>query len=216
MAVLLFADMDYPVTDKHREYWSELGRFIHRFAMLEQQIHFMLRLYAETTEIIAQAVFSGVRGKPGLDLIKRLREVKALPDDPDFDRAVEQFGLINSVRDLIVHSGAILYGDEFLASNKNRTIPRQQKSTQVSAKGLANMTADLQTIFAAFFVRQVEANGADITAYATDFRKLSRAPWLYKPPAQGAKKHNAQDATLERAFQHSPSQGKSQKSKHQR
>lgn len=208
MAILLFADMDYPVTDKHREYWAALGRFIHRFAMLEQQIHFMLRLYADTPHEISQAIFSGVRGKAGLDLINRLREVKGLPDDPDFKRAIVQFGVINGVRDLIVHSGAILYGDQFIASNINRTIPRAQKKTPVSAKGLDDMTEDLQTIFAAFFVRQIEANGDDITAYKTDFRELSRAPWRYKLPGPDGRKRTVRDATLLHATQHLPSQPK--------
>jgi peptidoglycan/xylan/chitin deacetylase (PgdA/CDA1 family) len=44
MAIILWHDPDFPITEAHHEYWAALGRFIHRFAMLEQEIHSLLTL----------------------------------------------------------------------------------------------------------------------------------------------------------------------------
>lgn len=180
MAILVMADPDWPVGPEHQEYWTALGRFIHRFAMAEQSIHFLLRLTTKTPPEVSQAIFSGTRAKQALSLIDRTREALGLQPDPDFERAKAQFGIINGVRDDVVHHGAILYREGFLISNAQRTIKRQQFVKPISVADLSAMTEDLQTIAATLFVMQLDANGDDPSRYLTDWREVGRSPWLYK------------------------------------
>jgi hypothetical protein len=187
MPIILMLDPDFPITPEHEVYWKALGRFIHRFAMLEQQIAHLLALYAETPKGISQAVFSGVRAPLALSLIDRVRETKETPEDPDWNRLRAQFGIINSVRNDIVHLGAIMQSGGFKISNQARTIPSQVKTTSISATELDAMTDDIQTMAATIYVHQCIKNDGhfDAAKYATDWAEVGRAPWKYtlpKPP----------------------------------
>jgi hypothetical protein len=183
MAIILMLDPDFPLTPGHDVYWKALGKFIHRFAMLEQQIAYLLQLSAKVPKETAQALFHGTRAKAAIDNLNRLREVRGLAEDPDWKRVVDQFGIINSVRNDIVHYGATLHDDGFKIASK-RNIPRKQTVTQVDAPQLDAMTEDLQTIAATVFVQQCIANEGKFEGYATDWREVGRAPWKYKPAQQ--------------------------------
>ena len=187
VAILLFADPDFPLSEEHYTYWSSLGRFVHRYAILEQEIHRTLCLYARTDNATSQAVFSGVKSKGAVDLIKRLREVRGLPRDADYDRAFAQFTTITNLRNDLLHEGAIRYPNGgFKVSNERKTIPRQQRITPISPADLDAMTEDLNTIFATLFVMQCEAGEDDISLYRTDFRVLGRTAWQYKSAPQAS------------------------------
>lgn len=189
MAIIVWADPDFPISPAHHEYWAALGRFIHRFAMMEQEIHFLLIRTAKLTREMGQALLSGTRAKDALSQIDRLREVQGIQEDKDFTRAKNQFNVINDLRNDIVHHGALLYSDGFRVSNQRRTIPRLHKITPVSARDIEAMTADLQTIAATIFVMQLLGQGDDPAAYKTDWREVGRSPWLYKAPQpDGAQK----------------------------
>jgi hypothetical protein len=184
---------DPPITDETRAYWQALGHFIHRFSQLEQQIHFMMRLYAGTTREVAQALFSGTRARLALEQVDRLREVKGLPKHPLLERAKAQFGIITTMRDDIVHHGSIPHPQGFEISNAAQQIPRKQRTVTVVTPILKAMTADLETISDAFFVMQLEAERLSLPPGVTTGRSEhfpdpnvgAQTPWQYKSPPQG-------------------------------
>ena len=139
---------------------------------------YLLQLSAKVPKETAQALFHGTRARSAIDQINRLREVRGMPEDADWKRAVDQFDLINGVRNDIVHYGATLHDDGFkIASQRN--IPRKQTVTRVDAAQLDAMTDDLQTIAATIFVHQCLANEGKFEGYVTDWREVGRAPWKY-------------------------------------
>ena len=196
MAILLNMDPDYPVTPEHHAYWAALGRFIHRFAMMEQQFHFLLRLTSKTDDAASKAIFSGTRAKQAISWFDRINEARGHSPDADFERAKAQFNVINQMRDDIVHSGAILYQDGFLISNEQRTIARQVRITPVSVADLESMTADLDTIAATVFIMQLVANDDEPSAYFTDWREVGRSAWQYKLPPLVSSHRKTREATL--------------------
>ena len=190
-------DLDHPITPAHHTYWEALGRFVHRFAMMEQEIHHLLRLTASTDTDVSRALFSGTRAKQALSWIDRIRAVQNLPNDPDFDRAKKQFTLINGTRDDVIHNGALLYQTGFRVSNAHRTIPTQQRIVPISADTLDAMRDDLQTIAATVFVMKLLASGDDPNLYTTDWREVGRAEWRYKPASPIADHGRLRDKTVE-------------------
>jgi hypothetical protein len=169
-----------------KDYWLALGEFIHRFARVEQQVAYTLTLYTKLPIETARAVFSGVRAKDAFSLIDRIRETRGLEIDEDWLRAKAQFGVINSVRNDIVHLGAILEGhDQLQISNKSRTIPSLVKTTPISAKELNAMSVDLSVISETLYAHQlIETGKRPDHPFVMIARTNGRAPWQYKPPQQ--------------------------------
>jgi hypothetical protein len=194
MPIILLLDEDFPVTAEHEVYWRALGRFIHRYAMLEQQIAYLLSLCAKVPKERAQALFSGVRVKDAMGMIEKLREVRGDPEDPDLTRLKKHLGDITDMRNNIVHYGATLHADGFHVKN-TRTIPRLQTNTAVSAAQLEAMTDDMQTMAATLYVHQcIESQGKfDAADFVTDWREVGRSPWKYKPPPQGGGQNKRRD-----------------------
>jgi hypothetical protein len=173
-------------TETHRTYWLSLGRFIHRFALLEQQIHYLLRIASKISRQADQALLSGTRADAAISLLRRSYEVHGETEDPVLTRAIAQFGIINSARNDVVHMGAIQDGDAFLVTNQNRTIASKARTNRFTAEILDQMTADLETISAAVFVAQEIANRQPPTQKPIDWLQVAQSPWLYKlqPPAR--------------------------------
>jgi hypothetical protein len=193
--ILLNVDHDEPITPERERYWQALGRFIHKFAIIEHQVAFALALYAKTPKGTAQAVFSGVRAGLALSLIDRIREARGAPADEDWNRAKGQFGIINSVRNDIVHFGALAESEgAFQISNANRTIPSQAKVTPITADELDMMTDDLRTISETIFAHQLVESGTEKgDKRANAARERGRAPWKYKPPRQARAQDKRRD-----------------------
>jgi hypothetical protein len=62
-------------------YCLALGRFITNFASAEHFLHRVLRLVTEVSDPVAPAIFSGVRPRGAMDLIRRVHEAKGHPLD---------------------------------------------------------------------------------------------------------------------------------------
>lgn len=208
MAIILMRDPDWwGCPSLYEEYWMALGRFVHRYATLEQEIHHTLKMFSETSDEVAQAVFSGTRAKGAWEFIDRIREAKGRTKNDDYKRSSDHFGLITSVRDALMHQGALLHGEGFRTSNEHRTIHRSRRIIPVSPDDLAAMTADLDVIFATIFEMQCEADGTDITKYKTDLPALGRSAWRYKSRARVAPRQKSAFQNQEYGDQPPPSEG---------
>jgi hypothetical protein len=180
VAIILNLDPDWPLTEKHPVYWAALGRFVHRFALLERQIHYLLQLWAGMKQEPAQVLLAGVKASAAVDMIPKLRASAGRGFDEDLKRAFEHYKRINSVRNLIVHFAAILERDAFVARDGKRP-PHEDRVVAVQPDTLDAMTDDLQTIAATLFVSQCEANGAPIESFKTDWREVGRAAFRFNP-----------------------------------
>jgi hypothetical protein len=163
------------------EYYSELGRFIHRFAVVEAALQVTLWHYAKTSPPIARAVFSGARVDGAISFIKRIIQVQDPGQDAkqDLEEIFAQINVINGVRNLIVHFGATFGETEATTSNSLLALtPDRIQRAPVSAKILEDMNFDLTTILS----RLVGAHTEGKRNRANDFAR--QTAWHYKPPAQ--------------------------------
>ena len=177
---ILNIDLSGPDTERRREYWLSLGRFIHHFAQMEQQVAFLLKLATGADDAVSKSVYSGIRLKMALDCVNRLREMRHQPESPYLKRAVEQLGVINAARDMVVHHGATVMNDLFLVSTERRMVPKKAAREAFPPETLDAMTADLRIINKLIFVVQSEYANQDLWDPDGEYAKALVEPWQYK------------------------------------
>ena len=94
--------------ERLRAYYEALGRFVDFFSRVETAVTLMLRLYAKTSPEIAKVVFAGARIETGSTYIKQLAEATKVAKEQrdDLENVLQQLGIINGARNLILHYGA--------------------------------------------------------------------------------------------------------------
>lgn len=112
-----------PAPEVKREYFAALGEFVHEFAHVERMTLALLWQMAGLTVPVARAILSGVRADAASNLINRILEVSPPPAPgtrADLQDVFGQLGLINSVRNSLLHLGTEFAdeGTEFVTSNR--------------------------------------------------------------------------------------------------
>jgi hypothetical protein len=132
------------------DYYAALGKFVHVFASTEAAMFVTLCLVSRIDLRTFQALLSGTRARSAMDYMRRLYEVRHEAFPKRLDEALGQFSTINTVRDLILHSGTQKGGGGLEVSNALRAhATRSLRTIPMSPKFLAAMTEDLHTISAA-------------------------------------------------------------------
>ncbi len=171
-----------------QEHWAAYGRFIHYFSQVEQRLQNLLWELTGVPLEIARATFQDARFNAITILINRITESRGETEHPMYRRAIDQLGLINRMRNDIVHLGAaMVYKDGrtvALVSNTLKAMPGKDKEFEVSVEMLDNMSRDLQTALACIAVANIARLGLPPNAQPIDWSGLAQQPWLYKPPQQ--------------------------------
>lgn len=171
-----------------KAYRLALGSFIDAFAKAEIAMHYVLRYYTKTEDIIARAVFSGVRTDVAADHLRRLAAAKLI--DPDEWKELEpilaQLKLIGGRRNIILHYGAsdIAEGRGIATDAIMAVTQGKAKSFPVSPDILDDMTHDARKIFLHLVIRH--AGRRTPRGRHPDLIEVLEAPWRYKslPPNQ--------------------------------
>lgn len=138
---------------------------------------------------MARVAFADARYDKIVTSINRLYDSKGEAPHPSYRRAVDQMGLINRMRNDIVHFGAYLVDRdgvlEGLVSNKIKAMPGREKEFTVDIDLFGRMGTDLTTIMACFTVVLLDHLGPPTQdRRELGWRELSKRPWLYTPPPQ--------------------------------
>jgi hypothetical protein len=176
-------------------YYHALGQFISTFSVTEAILRIALRHFAKVNDSTGKAVFSGVRVDTAMSLINRLLEVRKPRNtqlQKDMTRIFTQLGIINGVRNDIVHYGSDVIGEERVVSNRLVALTTARlRETPVSPDILDQMTHDLMTIGV-----RVAYNMRPSAAIPDAVRE----PWLYKPraPSPRRKRHRNKPRSQQR------------------
>jgi hypothetical protein len=159
-AAALVMDEDYQakfdsVRASKREYWRALGEFVDNFARAEVILkRFLIRLLDLDTAV-GLVVTAGLRADTLATYILRVNDLKPRPGfDPAFVReAVERFAAINTVRNAILHSGAVMKDEKLIVTNfLTARTPAHKHEFAVKPEPLEEMSYDLSKIIGHFIV----------------------------------------------------------------
>ena len=195
---------------RHR-YWRSLGKFVDQFASVETGIHILLWERTRTPLEIAQAVFSGVRIKDAMSLIRRVSEVHPL--DPqtaaDQDYIFTQLNIITIVRNDILHYGANpTEPGEFVVSNWITALGKNRlRRTPVSSQILLHLARDLRKIQVHLIERHLWREPGLMSPIPKRDLALLNAAWKYTPPQQAPNRHNTRGSAPKRQRQRRSSRG---------
>lgn len=175
--------------ERLRSYYEALGRFIDMFSQVETAITLTLRLYAKTSTEIAKVLFSGVKIELGSTHIKQLAAATnvAQKDQDDLSDVLQQLGIINGVRNGIIHFGASAIAEgKGVVSNalKAKTEP---VVFPISPEALEEMTADLKKIAYHLNYNHLKRDQPKGAFGIDHLSTVLRSPWLYKYPSPPAK-----------------------------
>jgi hypothetical protein len=176
----IYDAMDAP----YEEYWAALGRFVHEFSRAEQALLALLRQISGLTEPIGGIILTNSRVDQAKEMVKRIFEVdEQSMGRTRMERPFAQLAVINTMRNHIIHWGAVHDGaDELLVSNAHlHPHPDRAKEFRVSPDDLAAMSIDLYHIAVYFLVEaslQQQLSRGSLDTYTG----LQAEPWLYKPP----------------------------------
>lgn len=181
---------DKPPPPKLAEYFLSLGEFVTVFAGAERALFFLSGMILRLPLSVAQAVFGGsARVKESTDRLNRaVRSI--LQEQPNnniltrvktgLDRALPQLGLINTVRNEILHYGITDNQDEHWTVTNSHLRPDSPSEFKVSANILSDMTYDTRSIIMilAECMGQIDRQS---TGESKPYLDLLQQPWRYKP-----------------------------------
>lgn len=181
---------DKPLPPKLAEYYLSLGEFVTVFAGAERALFFLSGMILRLPLSVAQAVFGGsARVKESTDRLNRA--VKSiLQEQPNnnilakvktgLDRALPQLGLINTVRNEILHYGISHSQDEHWTVTNSHLRPDNPSEFKVSAIILNDMTYDTRAIIMILIECMGQMNQQS-TGVSEPYLALLRQSWRYKP-----------------------------------
>jgi hypothetical protein len=164
------------------EFGEALGGFCWTFAILEGEVRDALYHTARLPRKIGNAILSGVRAKDSLDLLTRLSEVLEWSDEQKSELASlkHQFGLINDLRNDILHHGAYRMGQDYIVSNRKVAhIDSRLRELRISAKTVTTAYTDLWHIITRLQLLTRQHIPPDVL---TSMRNSLPSSWQYTPP----------------------------------
>lgn len=141
--------------ESRRLYYQALGRFIDNFARMEVLLKRFLIKMLKVDDAVGRVVTGGLRADNLATYVLRTNEITPLPgSNPAFvEEAVKHFSAINTVRNDILHAGAILRDGKLVISNAPvaRT-PTHKHEFTVSEEQIQQMADDLDKMLPHFFL----------------------------------------------------------------
>lgn len=161
-------------------YFSSLGRFVNQFSDSESAVKFALAQASGVSPKNARAVFSGFRADATISSVRRIFEVSTVKLETYFDEALSQLAMINTVRNDILHNGALWAGEYMVVTNALHTIPRAAKTSRLVIEDLDDMTADLDVIGGRLRYYVASSTPSVPPEMVEMHRPSLQSPWRYK------------------------------------
>ncbi len=189
-----------------------VGRFVLQFSDVEAMLQTVVWHFAGIAPPIAQAVFPGIRIEAAMTYMNRIADARKWNDaeKSGFEYIFLQLGMINKLRNDILHYGATLDLDNvghWLVTNELVAhIPEKIRTTRISATTLDDASSDLHKIGSHLIILTW---GDSMPPEAHNFyeAELARA-WQYKPQQQAGDPSTTRKTPQERQRRQRPSRGK--------
>ena len=180
------------LTEPYREYWAELGQFIHYFSDIERSMQSLLRTVAGVSDPLGAALFSGIKVDGAMSFINRACESTGRGDaKARLEPVFQQLGIINGIRNNIVHWGAREDGDELIVTNHYlASTPDRVQRFPISARDLHLMIIDLIKIRMHIGWEEMTLKGEAVNPQLAEtlFSQILSAAWRYKQPQRSSPK----------------------------
>jgi hypothetical protein len=169
-------------------YYDALSRFVTAFSQVETTLLHALWRLAQLKSPYAQAVLSGVRIEGAMGFVNRIADAEKWPADKraDWQKLFTQIGLINRLRNDILHYGTMSFGSVRVVSNEAVAhVSDRVREIHVTPTILDKATKDLWDIF--LFVTLLSTAPGEVYVSRkpqTILRGLKRKTWRYKQPRQ--------------------------------
>jgi hypothetical protein len=173
-------------------YYDALGRFVTAFSMVETTLLRVLWKLAHLEAPYAQAVLSGVRIEGSMGYINRIADAEKWSPEKrqNWQKIFSQIGLINKLRNDILHYGTSEFGSVRVVTNVVVAhTPDRVREIHIKPAILDKASKDLWDIF--LFLTFLGGIG-EIYGKQPTVSRLRRKAWRYKQPPQAdwAKKMN--------------------------
>jgi hypothetical protein len=165
------------------DYYQALGRFVDMFARVETAVTLTLWHYAKTEPKLGKIIFTGSKIETYSTYIKQLSEATDTPKETrdDLTYVLQQLGIINGVRNFVLHYGAESVADGNAIVSNALKAKGEPTSFPISPTRLDQMTADLRKIISHLNYRHLKrkSTGND---HWDDVRNVHYETWQYKHP----------------------------------
>jgi hypothetical protein len=169
-----------------QEYWAALGEFVSTFSTIEVNMQQALWEFAGLSRPLALALLAGsTRIDSAMTLISKVSVAKKWKSarKKELQAICTQLGIINKMRNDILHYGADFSNGEWVVSNRSMVATKKRaRTTRFTVPALKNMTRDLMAIN----LRLVYLAWGSFMNEKTkrSFAQVRRDPWRYKPPSK--------------------------------
>jgi len=184
--------------EPYREYWAELGRFIHQFSETEREMQILLRHFSNMPDKIAAVLLAGEKVDQAISKVSRILDAtENVHAKSRLEPVFQQLGVINGVRNNIVHWGATACDGALWVSNKHlKPLPTREVEYTVSVDALRRMTIDLFKIdMHISWEIHLSEPGGSVEIYQKVFQRVLEAAWRYKPPVRPTHKSKSQGSS---------------------
>lgn len=196
------------------QYWQALGRFIEMFSLVESVMQFALWNYARTPVPTARAIFSGVRVKEAMGLIRRIFDIEANSKDTDtksdLEKVFNQLTTINGLRNDLIHHGSQDDGEvpegRIISNELWAITPERLRTTPISPEILNDLTFDLVKIIV-HLISHHTGRFLRVPLKEPMRMEILSAPWRYKPPQQAPRQQKKRGNSPMRRRQPAASRG---------
>jgi hypothetical protein len=167
-----------------QEYWAALGEFVSTFSIVEVTMQQALWEFAGLSRPLALALLAGsTRIDSAMTLISKVSVARKWKSarKQELQAICTQLGIINKVRNDILHYGANFAKGEWVVSNLAMVATKKRaRTTRFTVPSLSNMTKDLMAINSRLVYL---AWGPFMNAKTKrSFAQVRRDPWRYIPP----------------------------------
>ena len=170
--------------ERERAYYEALGRFVQIFAEVERLVWQTLVHYVGTSHEIAKIVLTAGKVDQCATHIKQIAAINAPKEKrDDLELVLQQLGILNGVRDHILHYGATAIAEgRGTVSNawKAKAVP---KEFPISDTALAEMTDDARQIIAHLAYHHLGRPWPRAEPNIAFLEQVLQRPWRYNHPS---------------------------------
>lgn len=171
-------------------FWRLLGEFISAFTTIEMHLYVVACIVLKLENSTSKVLLGDARMRALMDAIKRYYEESEEPYPPALDRAITQLGILNGLRNDLVHWYHHAVDDGINFSNTQRALTRRARQMLIQPSLLEDMLHDVRACHRLLVVYQHSRHRPGDPRHGPpnlpdEIREAYKATFLCKPLGQG-------------------------------
>jgi hypothetical protein len=166
-------------------YLLALGKFVHRYAEIENTMHQILRIVSDTNDRTAQVLFSGTRVSAAIEIIRRFYKARKQKLPNHLEKALCGIVEISKARNNLLHNGLNFENGIAIVTNETKKSVSQSSFKHIVAvSDIDALEADAMTINACLICFWIESRRPDLLNAESHkgWNEIALSPWRYKQP----------------------------------